>query len=341
MGDARAWLIWALTTLLTASYNRNPLYSILLLLVTAWVYAICAVEREKRSASLAPLRFAPVTVSLAALFNVLASSAGATVLLYVPDWMPLVGSAVTLEALVFGVINGLNLTVIFSSFAVFNRALTTRKLLQLTPRAFHESGVVLSVALTFVPQTIQNLKRIREAQAIRGHRVQGIRDWVPILTPLLVGALERALALAESMVARGYAAVSARSSLRTEGLLALSLLILLGGWLAYIFAFAAQWLAITALLLGLVLLGTALWRKGRTVHHTVYHAQRWSWHNTLVVIGALPLLILLLTQRTVFTYNPYPALTWPPFDPLTGLSIMGLLLPALFIPKDHQNAADV
>ena len=35
--------------------------------------------------------------------------------------------------------------------------------------------------------------RIREAQAVRGHRVQGIRDWLPIVVPLLVSGLERAM----------------------------------------------------------------------------------------------------------------------------------------------------
>lgn len=327
MVDAGAWLTWALTVLLAASYSRNPLYGILLLLVTVWVYAACAAEKEA-AVPPAPLRFALVAMPLAALFNALSSHVGTTILFTLPEWLPLVGGAVTLEALVFGAINGLNLAVIFSGFAAFNRALSTRQLLQLTPRVFHESGVVLSIALTFVPQTMQNLRRIREAQAVRGHRVQGVRDWIPILTPLLVSALERALALAESMVARGYAAVAAPSSLRMQLSLALGLLALLGGWLTYVFAPAARSHAIVALGLGLVALGGTLWMAARAVRHTAYRPRRWRARDTLIVAGCVPVLFLLLTRRAAVTYSPYPTFTWPSFDALIGLSILGLLVPA-------------
>jgi energy-coupling factor transport system permease protein len=333
MADARAWLLWALTVLLAASYNRNPLYSVLLLLVVMWAHAGCVPAEEQDAAPLTPLRFALIAVPLAALFNALSSSIGTTVLFDLPVGLPLVGGAVTLEALVFGAINGLNLTVIFVGFTTFNRALTTRALLRLTPRAFHESGVVLSIALTFVPQTLKNLARIREAQAVRGHRVQGIRDWIPILTPLLVSALERALALAESMVARGYAAVARTIHLRIRLLLALGLLTVLGGWLAYLFAPVAQAAALVVSALGVALLGGALWLAGRAVRHTVYRPRRWRARDTLIVVGCLPLLFLLFTRRAVVTYSPYPTLTLPPFNAVIGLSILGLLVPAFLTPS--------
>lgn len=332
MADARAWLAWSLTVLLAASYNRNPLYGVLLLLVTVWVYTDCAVVPE-RSTPLRPLRFALVAVSLTGLFNALSSHAGTTILFRLPEGLPVVGGAVTLEALVFGALNGLSLAVIFNGFAAFNRALTRRDLLQLTPRAFHESGVVLSIALTFVPQTMHSLRRIREAQAVRGHRVRGVRDWIPILTPLLVSALERALALAESMVARGYTTVAAPSPLPAQISLALGLMAILGGWLTYLFAPAARQLAVVVLVLGVIALGGALWLAARAVQHTTYRPRRWGVRDTLMVAGCLPLLVLLLTRRAVVTYNPYPALTWPPFDPLVGVSILGLLLPVFLAPS--------
>jgi energy-coupling factor transport system permease protein len=334
--DARAWLTWALTVLLAASYNRNPLYSVLLLLVTVWVVAACAIEKDAPP-TLAPLRFAGVAVPMTALFNVLATNLGTTVLFHLPTWLPLVGGAVTLEALAFGIINGLNLTVIFSGFTAFNGGLATRELLQLAPRAFHESGVVVSIALNFVPQTLQSLQRIREAQAVRGHRIRGIRDWIPILTPLLVSALERAMTLAESMVARGYAAASRTPHLRIQVLLALGLLTSLGGWLTYLFAPTARTLATATLLLGIALLSGALWLAGRAVQHTTYRPRHWCWRDTLTVVGCLPLLTLLLTRQAAFTYTPYPTLTWPPFAPWIGVSVLGLLAPILFPTHDRES----
>ena len=125
---------------------------------------------------------------------------GDTVLLHLPDWLPLLGGPVTLESLAYGATNGLTLTVIFGGFAVLNRVTPVRDLVQFAPRAFHEAGVVLSIAFTFIPQTTRSLARIREAQAVRGHRARGLRDWLPIVVPLLVSGLERSVGLAEAMV---------------------------------------------------------------------------------------------------------------------------------------------
>jgi len=326
--------------LVSASFSRNPLYSFLLLLVATWVYTTCAVVEQNQPAPFSPLRFALFAVPLAALFNALSSHFGATTLFYLPAWIPLLGGAVTLEALVFGAINGLNLTVIFVSFTAFNRALTVRDLLALTPRAFHESGVVLSIALTFVPQTIHNLQRIREAQAVRGRRLRGLRDWAPIFTPLLVSALERALTLAEAMVARGYATVAAAAHTPMRVALALSLLTIVGGWLAYLFAPPARGLAGGMLALGAALLVGVAWRIGRSVRHTVYRSRHWRARDTLIVAACIPLLFLLLTRRGLFYYSPYPGLTWPPFDPLAGLSLLGLLAPALLAGSALEEERD-
>ena len=63
----------------------------------------------------------------------------------------------------------------------------TAELAGLTPTALYELGLVLLVAITYVPETARHFQRIREAQAIRGHRLRGLRDWRPIVIPLLVG----------------------------------------------------------------------------------------------------------------------------------------------------------
>jgi len=232
MLDARVWLLWVLTTLVAASSARNPLYAVLLALVTTVVGTVCAPadgHAGGRRVALSPLRFAAIAVPLSALFNALTVHVDDTVLLRLPGWLPLLGGPITLEALVFGVQNGLVLTVIFAGFAVLNQVTPVRDLVGLAPRAFHEVGVVISIALTFVPQTIRSLNRIRQAQAVRGHRVWGLRDWPPIVVPLLISGLERSMGLAEAMVARGYGSISDRAQpLRTSGGLVLGLLTLLG-----------------------------------------------------------------------------------------------------------------
>jgi energy-coupling factor transport system permease protein len=264
------------------------------------------------------------------LFNALTVHFGDTTLFRLPDWLPLIGGTITLEAITFGALNGITLTVIFSAFSVFNQVTPVRDLIKLTPRAFHEGGVVLSIALTFIPQTTRSLNRIREAQAVRGHRVRGVRDWLPIVVPLLVSGLERAMGLAEAMVARGYGAVSDEGQpLRRQGLLVVGLLALLGGWLAYLFRPAWRVGAVGVMVVGATLIGAVMWLTGRSVQHTVYRARHWTLGDTLAVAGCAVTLVLGLTQREALYYSPYPHLALPEFDPLVGLGTLGLLLPAI------------
>jgi len=331
--DARVWVLWALTTLLTASSARNPLYAAVLLAVATVVGTVCAADRAQR-VPLSPLRFAALAIPLSALFNGLTAHIGDTVILRLPDWLPLLGGPVTLEALAFGAINGLTLTVIFSGFAVFNQVTPVRDLIKLTPRAFHEAGVVLSIALTFIPQTTRSLKRIREAQAVRGHRVRGVRDWLPIFVPLLVSGLERSMALAEAMVARGYGAVADQEQpLCRQGLLALGLSALFGGWLAWLFLPSWRGIGLGAMIAGAGLIAVVVWLAGRGISHTTYRRRRWTARDTLVVLGCgltlgVTLVPLPLVNRSTLYYSTYPSLTRPAFDPFVGLAMLGLLVPA-------------
>lgn len=332
MLDARAWFLWTVTMLVVASSTRNPLYTVLLLLVAVVVGAVCTPGRDRRAALL-PLRFAATAVPLASLFNGLTGHLGDTVLLQLPDWLPLLGGPLTLESLIYGAMNGLTLTAILGGFTVFNRVTPVRDLVQFVPRAFHEAGVVLSIALTFIPQTTRSLARIREAQAVRGHRTRGLRDWLPIVVPLLVSGLERSMGLAEAMVARGYGAVSDRAqSLRAQALLALGLLMLLGGWLAWLFGLAWKGVALGGIVAGAGLILGVVWLGGRAVPHTAYRARRWTGRDTIVLLGcglALAVVLLPLPGQVTLAYSPYPHLSVPPFDPFVGLGLLGLLAPAV------------
>ena len=79
MVDARVWLAWASALLLTASTTRNPLYGVVLLLVTLVVAAVCGRE-EEGSLPLSPLRFGLLAIPLGALFSALAVRLGDEVL---------------------------------------------------------------------------------------------------------------------------------------------------------------------------------------------------------------------------------------------------------------------
>ncbi|MDF1513637.1 MAG: energy-coupling factor transporter transmembrane component T [Anaerolineae bacterium] len=336
MIDARAMLVWLFSLMVSASFNRNPLYSILLFMIALWVHDTCASADQRDMLPLAPLRFALVAVPVSAIFNGLFTHVGDTVLFTLPLQLPLVGGPISVESLIYGLVNGLSLAIIFTGFAAFNRAIPVRDLIRLTPRAFYESGIVVSIALTFVPQTVRNLARIREAQAVRGHRLKGLRDWLPIFTPLLVGSLERALALAESLVSRGYVTQGGTSTMKSRWLLFMGMLVVSGGWVVSLFIPSSGLFGTGLLLLGSLFFVLAIWLPGRVAKHSTYRQASWGLFDSLVIIGTLPVIGVAILNRQLLDYNPYPAVTWPGFDILVGFCLVTLLVP-VFIQQEKTG----
>jgi energy-coupling factor transport system permease protein len=321
--DARAWLIWLLATAVSTMLIRNPLYLIIVLLAVQVVAVMCGGRGTAVRFSL--WRIGLTILLFSTLFNFLFVHVGATVLWRWPLSWPYIGGAMTVEAAVFGVINGLVLLTLLATFLAFNTIVPVSDLVRLIPAAFRDLGVVLLIALTYVPETIEHWQRIREAQAIRGHQVKGIRDFRPIFIPLLIGGLERAMALAEAMVSRGYGAtMTVERPLGTRlGLLA-GLLLGLSGWLL---SFWLGWWGWLLLGLGLALLVGLIWHMGRGVRRTHYQPWRWSWRETLVAgTAVLPLFALWRWGETA-VYTPYFTITLPLFDPLLGLLLLAFIFP--------------
>lgn len=331
--DARAWLAWAGAAGALAMLTRNPLYALLLLLVARLVDAACG--QPHRGLEIPWTRLALAVLLLATLFNALLVHAGETVLARLPTSWPLIGGIVTVEALVYGLTTGLVLLALLAIFVAFNHIVPVSDLVRLAPRAFHDLGVVMLVAVTYVPETARHLAQVREAQAIRGHQIRGLRDWRPLLVPLLVGGMERAMGLAEAMVARGYGATSGRRQqpAMLAGLAA-GLLLLLTGWLLALWQGSAGWLLFVA---GAALLAALLWRQGRTVAHTHYRPQSWQPADSLLVLASLVSLGLAIWQRdSLLGYTPYPLVQLPPFAPIAGGALLLLALPAFLCPQ-HQG----
>ncbi|TYP87633.1 energy-coupling factor transporter transmembrane component T [Blastococcus xanthinilyticus] len=64
-------------------------------------------------------------------------------------------------------------------------------------------GLVISMALRFIPVLAERADRIREAQAARGGSARGIRGLRTTVTPLLVQLLQMAHTVSEALDARG------------------------------------------------------------------------------------------------------------------------------------------
>src|SRR4030042_2877366 len=200
-----AWVSWLIAALVILSITRNPLYQVLILMCVLFVGATLRQARTDIPRPFALWKLAAWIIMLATIFNTLTSHYGETVLFPIPGKLPLISGQVTVEAMVYGATNGLVLAGMLASFSVLNLALPVRDLISLIPRAFFPLAVVASIAITYLPTTLRQFQKIRDAQAIRGHQIRSVRDWLPAWMPLLVGGLEHAMQLAEAMTARGFA----------------------------------------------------------------------------------------------------------------------------------------
>lgn len=328
--DARAWLVWLLAGALLAITAANPLYLVLLLIISRLVQYAC-MPLASAGWRLPFWRIAVMILFFSTLFNFLTAHFGETVLHTLPAGWPLIGGPLTLEAAVYGFINGLRLVTMLSFFLAFNTIVPVSDLSGLTPRALHELGLVMLIAITYIPETIRQFHRIRDAQAIRGHQLNGLRAWRPVIIPLLIAGLERALNLAETMVARGYGSTEqVGMPRRLRATLLAGLLLVLGGGLRLAWRGGDGWLLLIA---GGLVVGWAYRELSRRVARTRYRPRRWTTGDTLVVVGALLSLLPLLPWPGLalagLAYTPYPQLRPPPFALLAGLTMLGLVAPVV------------
>jgi energy-coupling factor transport system permease protein len=335
-----AWSAWLAAAALPALSTRNPLYLSLTLLVAAVTYMALGRRSPLVRSWGAFVRFGAFLWLLAIPFIALTAHHGEIVLFRLPAHWPVIGGAITGEAFLYGLTGGLALLTLLLVFAVFNVAVDQGRLLRMTPGFIYQAGVVTAIAVAFVPQMVASWWTIREAQQVRGHRLRGVRDLLPLIMPLLVTALERAMQLAESMEARGFGGQVMAATARQRTIAQLTLLLGLAA-LGVGFAGIGFWPG-RRLLVGALLAGgaTALlwvfWDQGRRVRRTRY--RRWLWGRTDRIVLATGLLAALswagawLARGDWLFYYPYPPYSpWPTFQPVLGIAILALAVPALLL----------
>lgn len=204
-----AWVVWFASVLLTISIIKNPLYQIIIMGASA----ICLVSgdagEDEAPAWSAFLKLGATFFVLSLLYNILISHHGDTVMAALPEWIPVIGGNLTVEAAVFGLSFGLTFMNGLIAFAVLNARAGAAELINLLPRGMRSAATVVSVTFNYIPATAEAAREIREAQQIRGlgygPGITGqVRQAGASITPLVIMGLEKSVATAESMESRGY-----------------------------------------------------------------------------------------------------------------------------------------
>jgi biotin transport system permease protein len=116
------------------------------------------------------------------------------------DWLTGVGTALRLLALVLAAAVVTATTRVTAMVAVVERVCGPLRWVGVRPARI---GLVLAMALRFIPLVAERADRIREAQAARGGRVRGLRALTTTVVPLLVQVLQLAHTVSEALDARG------------------------------------------------------------------------------------------------------------------------------------------
>lgn len=328
------WLVWLAAALVVVSATRNPLYLILALLALMIVFSFFNHRTEgEQLVVVSPIKFSLFIITVATLFNALTSHFGETVFFAIPGRAPLISGPITLEALIYGFINGLALSAMLTAFTIINLVLPVASLLRLVPRTFYPLAIVVSIAVTFLPSTRRQIDQIIEAQKIRGHRLGGLRDWLPLMMPLLVGGLERSFQLAETMTARGFTSAAEELDQRPRLQVFSGLLLVFAGWIVMLSS-APELAGFILLAGGLLLIGAAFWRLGRQMPRASFRKEAWGWRDYLITAVCVGLSLAFLKVLPAggpsgLAYQPYPTAHIPAFETYTGFLILLLLTPLI------------
>ena len=347
-----AWLLWLLAAMLGALLTRNPLYMAIVIAVALWVNSRLSRVGDALyggAASHSPaglIRLVVALTLLVAVFKGLWANSGQTVLWRLPDWWPDFGRVVTLEGLVLAGLDAMQILAVLATFAAFSAGADYYALLRATPQSMRQAGLITSIALTFLPQTVVRFTEVREAQALRGHRIRRVGDLVPLMVPLLGGGMERSIDLAEAMEARGFSRVPGEarrlSPIVVQLGIAVGLALVLAGGALFAFwptdLYWANWLFIVA---GLALLGMTLWATGRGVKRTRYRRATWRERDTALAALSIGVIAIMASYKwldaAALTYNPYPRLSAPGFDMVLALALMSLVSPTLILLATERN----
>ncbi|MBV2353738.1 energy-coupling factor transporter transmembrane protein EcfT [Streptomyces sp. J2-1] len=343
-----AWWLWSLGLGTAATRTTNPLLLTLLMVVAGYVVATHRTAAPWARTYGAFVRLAVAVLLIRVAFTVVLGSPvpGTHILVTLPE-VPLphwaqgirLGGPVSAEALLFAACNGLKLAALLVCVGAANSLASPARLLKSLPGALYEAGVAVVVALTFAPHLIADARRLRAARRLRGRPDRGVRGLLQVGLPVLEGALERSVALAAAMDARGYgrtAEVPARVRRTTAALPLGGLLGVCAGTYGLLTAEGAGY-GLPLLAAGVLAALAGLKLGGRRTPRTRYRPERWdarAWLITLSGAGAAALLALTATADPGALNPPVIPLTAPTLPLWPAAAVLVGLLPAFAVRKE-------
>ena len=345
-----AWWIWAIGLATAASRTTNPLLLGLIIAVAAFVVSERRSDAPWARGFRGYLIAGLVIVALRVVYRILfGGDYGDHVLMTLPR-IPLpawavgitLGGAITAESILAAAYDGLRLATLIICIGAANVLADPRRLLRNVPSALYEMGATLVVAVSVAPQLVESVGRVRRARRLRGRSGRGLRSLMGILIPVLEDALDRSLALAAAMDARGYgrsAHVAVRTRRLTGGLVIGGLIGICVGAYGVLDETVAPVLGMPMLATGVAAAIAGFALGGRRLDRTTYRPDPWTPAETVVAISGIAAAVLMIVAGITDPASLQPSLIpleWPGLALVGTGGILVAALPAWLAPPTRM-----
>jgi len=261
---------WALALMVATIMLFHPLVLFVLLMTVLAAGAGAGVGRQL----VRSLRTALIVAVPIVLINVLVSREGLTVFARLGDLGPFGQGDLTVEALVYGVVIALKVTLLILVTTLAGLAVDPDEMLRVFRRLSFRSALTASLATRMIPVLAADAQRVAEAQRTRPQGApRGARGRVALLGAVIGGSLDRAMDVAATLEVRGFARARRAPRLSRP-------------WSRHDLAFAAS----AAAIIGLALLGRITGAASFQAYPIVHMALG---VGTAVLCVALPVAVLL------------------------------------------------
>ncbi|NQU37207.1 MAG: energy-coupling factor transporter transmembrane protein EcfT [Actinobacteria bacterium] len=342
-----AWWLWALGLAAAASKTTNPLLLGLILAVAALVVAARKPDAPWSRSFSVFLKLGLVVIAIRVVFQlILGNPIGSNVILTLPtvplpEWMASLrlGGQLTLESLILAICDGFRLAVLLACVGAANSLASPSRLLKAMPAALYEVGVAIVVAMTFAPQLVTDLGRVRQARRLRGRADKGIKGAAGAAMPVFEGALDRAITLAAAMDSRGYD----RTGQVPAGVRRVTVLLVIAGLIGVcigLFGLLSTSqlspLAFPLLAAGLLAAIGGMWLGGRRSIRTRYRSDPWKLPEWIVMgtglVAASGVIVTGIVDPAALTISVTP-LQWPQLPLFATAGVLLAALPAFVAPE--------
>jgi energy-coupling factor transport system permease protein len=207
---------WALALTAATLVLYHPLALLALTLAVLGAGVAAGVGHQLRRA----LRTAAIIAIPIVTINVLVSRDGLTVFARLGDLGPFGQGDLTVEALVYGLLIALKVTLLILISTLASLAIDPEELLRGLRRLSFRSALTASLSMRMIPLLAADSQRLAEAQRTRPCGAPtGARARVGLLGAVIGGSLDRAMDVAATLELRGFAAARPRGRSLASSLL--------------------------------------------------------------------------------------------------------------------------